>query len=248
MTEIIISILLGLIIGVVTGFFIRVKMHEKSLENSRLESKKIVEDGQKEAEKIKKELILEARQDIFNQKKELERDIKERKQVVIDLETKIMNRDEMLNRRASNLDKREEHLGLKEIKLDEKKVELEQLNSKVEDILKKQEEKLIEISGISTEQAQDIIMDRVRNEMSEEISAYIKEAEEKAKAESDQKAKGLLTLAIQKYASETTSERTVSVVTLPTDEMKGRIIGREGRNIRTIEALTGVDLIIDDTP
>lgn len=248
MTEIIISILLGLIIGVVTGFFIRVKMHEKSLENSRLESKKIVEDGQKEAEKIKKELILEARQDIFNQKKELERDIKERKQVVIDLETKIMNRDEMLNRRASNLDKREEHLGLKEIKLDEKKVELEQLNSKVEDILKKQEEKLIEISGISTEQAQGFIMDRVRNEMSEEISAYIKEAEEKAKAESDQKAKGLLTLAIQKYASETTSERTVSVVTLPTDEMKGRIIGREGRNIRTIEALTGVDLIIDDTP
>jgi ribonuclease Y len=146
------------------------------------------------------------------------------------------------------LDKREEFLGQKEIKLDEKKQELEQLNGKVEDILRQQEAKLMEISGISTEQAQAIIMDRVRQSMSEEISNYIKEEEEKAKSEVDQRAKNLLTLAIQKYASETTSERTVSVVSLPTDEMKGRIIGREGRNIRTIEALTGVDLIIDDTP
>lgn len=248
MIEIIISILLGLIVGAIVGFFIRVKMHEKSLLESKQESKKIVDEGQKEAERIKKELILEARQDIFNQKKEFERDIKERKQVVIDLETKLMSRDEMLNRRAANLDKREEHLGLKEIKLDEKKVELEQLNSKVDDILKQQEEKLMEISGISKEQAQGIIMDRVKVDMTEEISIYIKEAEEEAKAISDLKAKSLLTLAIQKYASETTSERTVSVVTLPSDEMKGRIIGREGRNIRTIEALTGVDLIIDDTP
>lgn len=243
----IVSILL-LASGLVGGFIFRVKQHEKSLENSRLQAKKIVEEGQKEAEKLKKEAILEARQNIFDQKREFERDMKERKQVVIDLESKISQRDEMLNRRAANLDKREEFLGQKEIKLDEKKHELEQLNSKVEDILKQQEAKLMEISGITTEQAQAIIMDRVRQNMSEEISNYIKEEEEKAKSEVDQRAKNLLTLAIQKYASETTSERTVSVVSLPTDEMKGRIIGREGRNIRTIEALTGVDLIIDDTP
>lgn len=243
----IVSILL-LASGLIGGFIFRVKQHEKSLENSRLQAKKIVEEGQKEAEKLKKEAILEARQNIFDQKREFERDMKERKQVVIDLESKITQRDEMLNRRAANLDKREEFLGQKEIKLDEKKHELEQLNSKVEDILKQQEAKLMEISGITTEQAQSIIMDRVRLSMSEEISTYIKEEEEKAKSEVDQRAKNLLTLAIQKYASETTSERTVSVVSLPTDEMKGRIIGREGRNIRTIEALTGVDLIIDDTP
>lgn len=243
----IVSILL-LASGLIGGFIFRVKQHEKSLQNSREQAKKIVEEGQKEAEKLKKEAILEARQNIFDQKREFERDMKERKQVVLDLETKISQRDEMLNRRAANLDKREEFLGQKEIKLDEKKQELEQLNSKVEDILTQQEAKLMEISGISTEQAQAIIMDRVRQSMSEEISNYIKEEEEKAKAEVDQRAKNLLTLAIQKYASETTSERTVSVVSLPTDEMKGRIIGREGRNIRTIEALTGVDLIIDDTP
>ncbi len=243
----IVSILL-LALGLIGGFIFRVKQHEKSLQDSRELAKKIVEDGQKEAEKLKKEAILEARQNIFDQKREFERDMKERKQVVLDLETKISQRDEMLNRRAANLDKREEFLGQKEIKLDEKKQELEQLNSKVEDILKQQEAKLMEISGITTEQAQAIIMDRVRQSMSDEISNYIKEEEEKAKSEVDQRAKNLLTLAIQKYASETTSERTVSVVSLPTDEMKGRIIGREGRNIRTIEALTGVDLIIDDTP
>ena len=243
----IVSILL-LALGLVGGFIFRVKQHEKSLQNSREQAKKIVEEGQKEAEKLKKEAILEARQNIFDLKREFERDMKERKQVVLDLESKISQRDEMLNRRAANLDKREEFLGQKEIKLDEKKQDLEQLNSKVEDILKQQEAKLMEISGISTEQAQAIIMDRVRLSMSEEISNYIKEEEEKAKSEVDQRAKNLLTLAIQKYASETTSERTVSVVSLPSDEMKGRIIGREGRNIRTIEALTGVDLIIDDTP
>jgi ribonuclease Y len=244
---IIVSILLGSA-GVLGGYFLRVKQHEKSIQTSRETAKKIVEDGQKEAEKVKKEAILEARQDIFNQKREFERDMKERKQIVIDLETKITQRDEMLNRRAANLDKREEFLGQKEIKLDEKKQELEQLNSKVEDILKEQEAKLMEISGISTEQAQAIIMERVKQDMAEEISLYIKDEEDKAKVEVDNRAKSLLTLAIQKYASETTTERTVSVVTLPTDEMKGRIIGREGRNIRTIEALTGVDLIIDDTP
>lgn len=243
----IVSILL-LALGLVGGFIFRVKQHEKNLQNSREQAKKIVEEGQKEAEKLKKEAILEARQNIFDLKREFERDMKERKQVVLDLESKISQRDEMLNRRAANLDKREEFLGQKEIKLDEKKQDLEQLNSKVEDILKQQEAKLMEISGISTEQAQAIIMDRVRLSMSEEISNYIKEEEEKAKSEVDQRAKNLLTLAIQKYASETTSERTVSVVSLPSDEMKGRIIGREGRNIRTIEALTGVDLIIDDTP
>ena len=158
------------------------------------------------------------------------------------------NREDQLNKRSANLDRREEHMASKEIKLDEKKIEIDKLHSKVEEILKEQEDKLMEISGISVEEAQKIIMDRVRIDMADEINLYIKEQEEQAKLEVDQRAKQLLTLAIQKYASETTTERTVSVVTLSTEEMKGRIIGREGRNIRTFEALTGVDLIIDDTP
>jgi ribonuclease Y len=153
-----------------------------------------------------------------------------------------------MNRRTLHLDKREEALGLREEKLDEKRDQLEQLNSKAEEVLKEQEEKLMEISGLSVEQASEIIMTRVKDSMSDEIANYIKDEEERARNEVVSRSKNLLALAIQKYASETTTERTVSVVDLPNDEMKGRIIGREGRNIRTIEALTGVDLIIDDTP
>jgi ribonuclease Y len=153
-----------------------------------------------------------------------------------------------LNRRAIHLDKREETLALREEKLDEKKEQLEQLNSKAEEVLKQQEVKLMEISGLSIDEARGIIMTRVRENLSDEIATYIRDEEERAKNEVQNRSKQLLALAIQKYASETTTERTVSVVDLPNDDMKGRIIGREGRNIRTIEALTGVDLIIDDTP
>ena len=244
----IISILLALVAGTLIGYFLRVKHHEKSLENSKREAENIIEEGKKEAEKTKKESILEARQEIFNLKRDFDKDVKERRQAVVDLENKVNNREDQLNKRSANLDRREEHMASKEIKLDEKKIEIDKLHSKVEEILKEQEDKLMEISGISVEEAQKIIMDRVRIDMADEINLYIKEQEEQAKLEVDQRAKQLLTLAIQKYASETTTERTVSVVTLSTEEMKGRIIGREGRNIRTLEALTGVDLIIDDTP
>ncbi len=174
--------------------------------------------------------------------------MRERRQVVVNLENKVTQREDTLNRRAVHLDKREETLALREEKLDEKKEQLEQLNSKAEEVLKQQEQKLIEISSLSVDQAREIIMVRVREDMSDEVATYIKDEEEKAKNEVQSRSKQLLALAMQKYASETTTERTVSVVDLPNDEMKGRIIGREGRNIRTIEALTGVDLIIDDTP
>jgi ribonuclease Y len=174
--------------------------------------------------------------------------MRERRQVVVNLESKVSQREDTLNRRAVHLDKREETLALREEKLEERRQQLEQLNSKAEEVLKQQEEKLMEISGFTIDQAREIIMARVRESLSDEIATYIRDEEEKAKNEVQGRSKELLALAIQKYASETTTERTVSVVDLPNDEMKGRIIGREGRNIRTIEALTGVDLIIDDTP
>ncbi len=242
-----ISVLLA-IIGVALGYMIRVWQHEKSLENSRALADKIVEDGKKEAEKHKRESVLEAKQEIFALRKEFENDMRERRQIVVNLENKVSQRDEALNRRAVHLDRREETLASREEKLDERKEQLEQLNSKAEEILKQQEEKLTEISNLSIEEARDIIMTRVREKLSDEIAIYIRDEEERTKHEVQNRAKQLLALAIQKYASETTTERTVSVVDLPNDDMKGRIIGREGRNIRTIEALTGVDLIIDDTP
>jgi ribonuclease Y len=245
--EIIISVLLG-VLGFVTGYFIRVWQREKSLKQTRELTEKIVEDGKKEAEKAKRESVLEAKQEIFALRKEFDNDMRERRQVVLNLESKVSQREDTLNRRAIHLDKREETLALREEKLEEKREQLEQLNSKAEEVLKEQEEKLMEISGLSVDSARDIIMSRVKESMSDEIANYIKDEEERAKNEVQNRSKQLLSLAIQKYASETTTERTVSVVDLPNDEMKGRIIGREGRNIRTIEALTGVDLIIDDTP
>ncbi|MFH0766813.1 MAG: ribonuclease Y [Bacillota bacterium] len=245
--ETVISVLLA-IIGFVVGYFVRVWHREKSIKASRDMAEKIVEDGKKEAEKAKRESVLEAKQEIFVLRKDFDNDMRERRQVVLNLESKVTQREDTLNRRAVHLDKREETLALREEKLDEKKEQLEQLNSKAEEVLKQQEQKLIEISSLSVDQAREIIMVKVRENISDEIATYIKDEEEKAKNEAHSRSKQLLSLAIQKYASETTTERTVSVVDLPNDEMKGRIIGREGRNIRTIEALTGVDLIIDDTP
>jgi len=247
-TETIISVLLAILIGFAVGYFVRVWHREKSISASKELAEKIVEDGKKEAEKAKRESVLEAKQEIFVLRKDFDSDMRERRQVVLTLENKVSQREDTLNRRAVHLDKREETLALREEKLDEKKELLEQLNSKAEEVLKQQEQKLIEISSLSVDQAREIIMAKVRESMSDEVATYIKDEEDKAKNEVVGRSKQLLALAIQKYASETTTERTVSVVDLPNDEMKGRIIGREGRNIRTIEALTGVDLIIDDTP
>jgi ribonuclease Y len=244
----IVSILLTLILGILFGYLIRVKHHEETLTKSKEQAKKIVEDGKKEADDYRKQTILEAKQEIHNQKADFERDIKERRANVVDSEKRLARREEMLNNRSNNLDKREDNLALKELKLDEKKAEIDILNSKVEELLVEQEQRLVEISGMSVEQAREIIMKNVEEAMSDEITAYLKDREEEAMNEADMKAKELLTLAIQKYASDITAERTVSVVDLPSEEMKGRVIGREGRNIRTFEALTGVDLIIDDTP
>ncbi len=243
-----ISILLGFFSGIVLGYILRVKQHEESLSKSREKAQNIVEEGIKEAEEYKKEVILEAKQEIFNQKRDFEKDIKQRREVIVESEERLSRREEMLNNRSNNLDKREDHLATKEIRLDEKKAEIDNLGSKVEELLVEQQEKLVEISGMSVEQAKEIIMKTVEDSMADEVMAYLKDREEEAILEANTKAKQLLTLAIQKYASETTTERTVSVIDLPSEEMKGRIIGREGRNIRTFEALTGVDLIIDDTP
>ena len=237
----VVSILLGCATGFIGGYFFRVKTREGSLKKTEEECKNLVENA-------KKEMVLEAKQEIFSLKKDAEKEIKTRKSEVAEVENKLNQREMQLNNRVSNLDRREELLNSKESKLDEKKNEIEELKGKIEDVLKKQETKLIEISNVSVEEAKEMIMSKVREDMSNEIALYIRDEEEKAKINVENKAKNMLALAIQKYASDTTSEKTVSVVGLPSDEMKGRIIGREGRNIRTIEALTGVDLIVDDTP
>lgn len=209
---------------------------------------KFLEEAKKQAEENRKTQLLDAKQEIYRLKQEADKEVKARKKEAQDLENKLTQREVRLDNRSGNLDKREESLIVKERNIDERKNEVEKQYSKAEEIVQEQEKKLIEISGIGQEKAREIILGRVEESMAMEIASYIKEEEEKAKNEATRKAQSLLANAIQQYANETVNEKTVSTVALPNDEMKGRIIGREGRNIRAIEAATGVDIIIDDTP
>ncbi|PKK99851.1 MAG: ribonuclease Y [Tenericutes bacterium HGW-Tenericutes-1] len=240
--------LLSLLVGGLVGFIYRVIVVEKGFQTARNKFQQIVDDGISQAEKAKKEKLIEARQEIYNLNLENDKIIKEKKQIVSELENKLNQREDLLERRSANLDKRELNLDRKEETLDEKKNALEEKNSKLDSIITLQNAKLLEIANLTEEKARQVIMERVEQDMSEEIGRYIREQEETAKAEANKTAKGIIVNAIQRLAQDVTAETTVSVVNLPSDEMKGRIIGREGRNIRTIEALTGVDLIIDDTP
>ncbi len=244
----IISGLLLFIVGTVLGVIIRVIVVEQGFEKAQAQAKKIVDDAIKEADKTKKQNLLETKQEIHNMRLELDKEIKERKQGISNQENKLIQREQVLDNRSLNFDKREQNLDRKEEALDQKKRALEDQSSKLESLIEEQNVKLQEIAQTSVEEARELIFNRVEEEMTHEIAQYIKDEEDKAKHEVDKKAKHILAFALQKYAQDVTSERTVSVVNLPNDDMKGRIIGREGRNIRTIEALTGVDLIIDDTP
>lgn len=240
---------LGLIIvGALVGFVLSIFIGERGILRARQQADLLIEDAKKDAEKNKKQTLLETKQEVYNLKQDFEKQIKERKNEADALENKLIQREESLDRRSSNLDKRESNLDAKEQNLERRKQSLDDKNTRLDTLIEEQNEKLLEIARFTMEQARDLIFKRVEDEMASEIAAFIKEEEEKAKLVVDKNAKHMLSQAIQKYAQDVTSERTVSVVTLPDDNMKGRIIGREGRNIRTIEALTGVDLIIDDTP
>ena len=245
--DIIFSILLvviGLSTGIAGSFLIN-NMKEK---NSSKKAEEIIEKAKKDAEKAKRDSLLEAKEEMHKLKIETDKEIKERKN-----ELKLS--EDRLIQRENNMDKREELYQKRDIALDErennllaKQTEIQNERAKVEDLKQEQLDLLSKISGLSKDKAHDLMMKKVEEQMSNEIAAYIKEQENEAKIVADKKAKDLIVLSMQRYASDLANEQTVTVVALPNDEMKGRIIGREGRNIRTIEAITGVDLIIDDTP
>ncbi len=229
-------------------YFLKIKKSKNNLKSMAIMAEELMVKAKQDAETLKQEFLDGAKKEAHDYREQIDREIKERRKQVLDLESKLDSREDSLDRRSTNLDRREELLNDKEVKLDSRKSELDAQLVKVEDTLKQQEEKLQEIAELTKEEASKIIKDEVRETMSLEIAQYIKDEEEKARAEVKNKAKNILALAIQKYSGETANETTVSAVSLPVEEMKGRIIGREGRNIRTIETLTGVDLIIDDTP
>jgi len=244
----IIFILLGLLFGSIIGMAVKTIIDARSVTNAKKTSQKILDNAKADTDKNRRESIIDLKQEIHTLKSDADKDIKARFKVVTESEDRLSKREERLDARVTNLDKRESMLNNKEHQIESKKSELDNKNSKMQELLGQEELKLVEISKMSTDEARVLIMSRVEDNMTVEIATYIKEAEAEARTIADKKSKTLLANAIMQYANDATSEKTVSVIALPNDEMKGRIIGREGRNIRAIESLTGVDLIIDDTP
>lgn len=245
---IVIALLVG---GLVGGYFMfnrGKQVVETKFERLGKDAAKIIEDAEKEGQAQKKDLIREGKKEISEARAISEKEIANKKSELQEEARKLDRRETNLENRSDNLDKRESGLIAKEAKLEQRVAEIEKRNNRIEELITEQEQKLMEIAGLNQEQAREIVFKRLEDELSMEMAIYVKDVTEKAKYEANHKSQVILANAIHQYANETVQEKTVSVVALPNDEMKGRIIGREGRNIRAIEAVTGVDLIIDDTP
>ena len=229
------------IIGFVLGINYRKKVAEKEMSSAEEEAKRIINEGIKSAENKKREALLEAKEEIHKNRSELEREVRERR-------SELSKQERRLQQKEENLDKKTDHLDKKTEALNEKMAAVEAQKEEVAKIKRGQMEMLEKISGYSIEEAKNYLIESVRTECTHEMASAIKEVEAQYKEESESLAREIIATAIQRCAADHASEVTVSVVQLPNDEMKGRIIGREGRNIRSIEQLTGCDLIIDDTP
>ncbi len=237
----VITFLISSAIAVPAGVLLRKKTAESKLNGAEVEAKRIVENAKKEAENARKEEILRAKEEILQSKNELDKEIKERRSEVQLQEKRMFQKEEALERRSEIFERKERDL--------EKHLqEIDRKNKELEENLDRQMEELQKISGLSREEAKKILLAELSKKLSDEKAALIKESTAKAKESALKNAREIVSFAIQKCAADHTSETTVSVVSLPNDDMKGRIIGREGRNIKTLETLTGIDLIIDDTP
>ena len=242
--EILPIIMVDILVLVVFGFIVY-KVIQRATKNKILflenEAKDLVEKAKREAEATKKESILEAKEEVHKLRNDLDRDSRERRSEIQRLERRILQREESLDKKSDLLEKKEETIN-------KRLQEIDQMEENVQQLYVKRREELERISALTSEEAKEILLGEVRKEVSHDAALMIKDIESKAKEEADKKAREIITTAIQRCAADHVSESTVHVVALPNDEMKGRIIGREGRNIRTLETLTGVDLIIDDTP
>ena len=227
--------------GVLVGIVYRKKVAEATIGSAQQEATRIVNDAVSKAESKKKEAILEAKDEIHRQRTELEKELRERRSEVQRQERRLAQKEESLDRKTENIEKKDEQLTNK-LKAAEKKAE------EIELVKRSQIEMLEKISGFNKEQAKDYLLKTLESDLVHEKAVKIMEYEQKTKDEADEKAREIIATAIQRCAADHSADATVSVVALPNDEMKGRIIGREGRNIRTLETITGVDLIIDDTP
>ncbi len=245
---IILTIIPALIIGILGGFILRKKMMESKAESIEKVANKIIEEARKEAENIKKEAGLQAKDSLYQMKTEFEREIRDRRSELQGFEKRLIQKEEHVEKRTSIVEQREGELTKKERALDQKREAIQQREATYSRLVEEQRVQLEKISGISSSEARDLLMKSVEEETRHEAALLIRNIESEAREVANKKAREIIASAINRYAGDYVAEKTVSVVTLPSDEMKGRIIGREGRNIRAIEAATGVDLIIDDTP
>ncbi len=238
---IILAVIVAVILGAGAGYLLRKRAAEAQIGSAEEQAKKIVADAEEKGETKKKEALLEAKEEIHRLRADLEKDTKERRNELSRQERTVAQKEEKLDRKLESVEKREENLSRKESRLDKSQKAVEALHEQ-------QKAELERISSLTAEEARTLLMTEAEEELKHEKAMKIKEYEQQTKDEADKKAREILSLAIQRCAADHVAETTVSVVALPSDEMKGRIIGREGRNIRTLETLTGIDLIIDDTP
>ena len=238
---IIATVLISGAVFIPAGIIIRKKSAESKISSAESEAKRLLENAKRDAENIKKEEIFKAKEEIMKSRDELDKEIRERRGEVQSQERRLIQKEENLDRRIETYDK-------KERELDKEFQDIEKKKEDIQEIFNRQMQELQRISGLSKEEATKQILAELEKQLNNEKALLIKEIEGKAKEEANKNAKEILSYAIQKCAADHTSETTVSIVNLPNDDMKGRIIGREGRNIKTLETLTGIDLIIDDTP
>lgn len=231
----------ALAFGLLVGYILRKNIGEKAIGSAEQKAKNLILDAENRSETIKKEITLEAKEEAHRMRTDVEREVKERRAEIQRSERRLIQKEESVDRKLENIEKREDSITKHEHEILEKKKELD-------GFLAKQIEELEKISGLTVEEAKNLLLDEIEKDVRHDAAVMIKDIESKAKEDADKKAKEIISGAIQRCAADHVAESTVSVVALPNDEMKGRIIGREGRNIRAIETLTGVDLIIDDTP
>ncbi len=230
------------------GYFVRKYTAGKKVYNAELESKQILETAKREAETRKKEIDIEAKDLLFNIRQDFEKETKDRRDEITTLEKRLTQREENIERRVDLLEKKEKDMQQKQQAVLGQEAAIKQKDDQLQKLLVEEKQRLQQISSLSQEEARRLLMVRLEEEMKREKAVLLKKLEDEVKETSDKKAKEIVSLAIQRCATEHTTESTVSVVSLPSDEMKGRIIGREGRNIRALEMATGIDIIIDDTP
>ncbi len=245
---IVVALFVGLLGGIAVGYLARKRAVESKMESIEQFSQKIIEDAKREAEAVKKDAAIQAKESRYRMKLEFERDTKERRAELQKLETRLLHKEENLEKRQGAVEEKERELIRKDQSFSDRSRNLEKKEKDAEQLLEERRASLERIAGITAQDAKNLLLEAMENEARHDASKLIKQIENETKELADRKSKEILALAVKRYAGDYIVEKAVSVVNLPNEEMKGRIIGREGRNIRAIEAATGVDLIIDDTP